>query len=208
MKPWLKLIIEAGPLVVFFVVNGRGGLPEFRHFWLSGDAAATTQQGLFEATGAFMIVTVISLIAGWTLERRLPIMPLVSGFFVLVFGGLTLILADELFIKIKPTLVNSLFAVILLGGLAFKRLLLKPLFGSAFQLNDDGWRTLTLRWGVFFIFLAILNEVVWRNFSTDFWAAFKLFGVLPLTLVFAASQTPLILRHQPEAAAETSAADD
>lgn len=210
MKPWLKLIIEAGPLVVFFVTNGRGGLPELRHLWSSTGVAETSQQGLFEATGAFMIVTVISLLAGWILERRLPVMPLVSGFFVVVFGGLTLYLADETFIKIKPTLVNSLFAIILLGGLAFKRLLLKPLFGSAFQLNDEGWRILTLRWGVFFIFLAILNEVVWRNFSTDFWAAFKLFGVLPLTLVFAGSQTPLILRQQNEAAeaAAAPAADD
>lgn len=208
MKPWLKLIIEAGPLVVFFVVNGRGGLPELRHLWLTGDATASLQQGLFEATGAFMIVTVLALFAGWFLERRLPVMPLVSGLFVFVFGGLTLYLADETFIKLKPTLVNSLFAVILLGGLAFKRSLLKPLFGSAFQLNDAGWRVLTLRWGLFFVFLAILNEIVWRNFSTDFWVAFKLFGVLPLTVVFAGSQTPLILRQQTEAAADTPGADD
>jgi len=202
MKPWLKLAIEAGPLVIFFVINGRGGLPELRSLWQSADAAPAFQQGLFEATGAFMVVTVVSLIAGWILERRLPVMPLVSGFFVLVFGGLTLALADELFIKLKPTLVNSLFAIILLGGLAFKRALLKPLFGAAFQLNDDGWRTLTLRWGLFFIFLAIVNEIVWRNFSTDFWIAFKLFGVLPITVVFAGSQTPLILRHQTEATAD------
>ena len=204
MKSWLKLVIEAGPLVVFFVVNGRDGLPELRHLWLAGDTAVTSQQSLFEATGAFMIVTVAALFAGWSLERRLPVMPLVSGVFVFVFGGLTLYLADDTFIKLKPTLVNSLFAIILLGGLAFKRSLLKPLFGSAFQLNDDGWRTLTLRWGVFFVCLAILNEVVWRSFSTDFWVAFKLFGVLPLTVLFAGSQTPLILRQQ----AEASAADD
>ena len=107
-------------------------------------------------------------------------------------------IADELFIKLKPTLVNSLFAVILLGGLAFKRALLKPLFGSAFQLNDAGWRTLTLRWGLFFVFLAILNEVIWRSFSTDFWVAFKLFGMLPITVLFAGSQTPFILRQQPD----------
>ncbi|MDH3739240.1 MAG: septation protein A [Alphaproteobacteria bacterium] len=208
MKPWLKLVIEAGPLVVFFVVNGRDGLPELRHLWLAGDATASAQQALFEATGAFMIVTVAALFAGWFLERRVPVMPLVSGVFVFVFGGLTLYLADETFIKLKPTLVNSLFAVILLGGLVFKRSLLKPLFGSAFQLNDDGWRTLTLRWGVFFVFLALLNEVVWRSFSTDFWVAFKLFGVLPLTILFAGSQTPLILRQQSNAAADASASDD
>ncbi len=206
MKPWLKLIIEAGPLVVFFVVNGRGGLPELRGLWLAADAAPTFGQSLFEATGAFMVVTIIALFAGWFLERRLPTLPLVSGAFVLVFGGLTLALADETFIKLKPTLVNGLFAVILLGGLFFKRTLLKPLFGSAFQLNDEGWRTLTLRWGVFFVFLAILNEIVWRNFSTDFWVAFKLFGVLPLTVVFAGSQTPLILRQQTAATADAAAA--
>jgi len=194
MKPWLKLLIEAGPLVVFFVVNSRGGLPEFRHLWLSGEPLP--QQGLFDATAAFMVVTAAALVAGWMLERRLPVMPLVSGFFVFVFGGLTLLLADELFIKVKPTLVNTLFAIILLGGLAFKRALLKPLFGAAFQLPDEGWRVLTLRWGLFFIVLAVLNEVVWRNFSTEFWAAFKLFGVMPLTILFAGSQTPFLLRHQ------------
>ncbi len=123
-------------------------------------------------------------------------MPLVSGVFVIVFGGLTLILADETFIKIKPTLVNCLFAVVLIGGLAFKKSLLKPLFGSAFQLSEKGWRLLTLRWGGFFILLAFLNEVIWRNFSTDFWISFKLFGILPLTLIFAVLQTPLVIREQ------------
>jgi len=197
MKPYLKLLIEAGPLVAFFVINGRGGLPEFRHLWLGG-AAEHAQQGLFEATAAFMVVTVLALIAGWKLERRLPIMPLVSGLFVLAFGGLTLYLADETFIKIKPTIVNSLFAVILLGGLAAGRSLLKPLLASTLEMEDAGWRTLTLRWSLFFILLAIINEIVWRNFSTDFWAGFKLFGVMPLTIVFALAQTPLILRSQPK----------
>lgn len=204
MKPWLKLIIEAGPLVVFFVVNGRGGLPQLRHLWLDGDVTTQSlQQGLFEATGAFMLATILALIAGWFLERKLPIMPLVSGFFVLVFGGLTLFLADETFIKIKPTLVNSLFAIVLLGGLMFNRLLLKPLFGSAFQLHDEGWRTLTLRWGLFFFALAIVNEIVWRNYSTEFWAGFKLFGILPATLLFAGFQTPLIMRHYIDAEKNT-----
>jgi len=196
MKPWLKLATEAGPLTIFFITNGRGGLPEFRSLWLANNAVVNNQQALFEATGVFMIATIIALITGWLLEKRLPTMPLISGFFVIIFGGLTLVLADETFIKFKPTLVNSLFAVILLGGLIFKRSLLKPLFGSAFQLTENGWRTLTLRWGFFFILLAIVNEVVWRNFSTDFWVSFKLFGVLPLTVLFAAAQTPLILHQQ------------
>lgn len=196
MKNWLKLFIEAGPLIVFFVINGRGGLPELRNTWSTTELSAVAQQPLFEATGAFMLATIIALIAGWVLERRLPMMPLVSGVFVIVFGGLTLILADETFIKIKPTLVNCLFAVVLIGGLAFKKSLLKPLFGSAFQLSEKGWRLLTLRWGGFFILLAFLNEVIWRSFSTDFWISFKLFGILPLTLIFAVLQTPLVIREQ------------
>jgi len=194
----MKLAIEAGPLVVFFLVNGRDGLPEFRHLWMAEGAVPLVGQSLFEATGAFMVATVIALVAGWRLERKLPIMPLVSGGFVLVFGGLTLVLADETFIKLKPTLVNTLFAMILFGGLALGRALLKPLFGAALQLSDRGWRVLTLRWAIFFVILAILNEIVWRNFTTDFWVSFKLFGIMPLTFLFAASQTPLLLREQVE----------
>ena len=198
MRPWIKLAIEAGPLVVFFLVNGRDGLPEFRYLWMAEGAAPLVGQSLFEATGAFMVATVIALVAGWRMERKLPIMPLVSGGFVLVFGGLTLVLADETFIKLKPTLVNTLFAVILFGGLAFGRALLKPLFGAALQLSERGWRVLTLRWAIFFVILAIANEIVWRNFTTDFWVSFKLFGIMPLTFLFAASQTPLLLREQIE----------
>lgn len=205
MRPWLKLAIEAGPLVVFFLVNGRKGLPEFRHHWLPPGSEPLVGQSLFEATGAFMIATIFALAAGWRLERKLPVMPLVSGVFVLVFGGLTLVLADETFIKLKPTLVNCLFAAILFGGLLFGQSLLKPLLGAAVQLTDRGWRVLTLRWAVFFVVLAILNEIVWRSFSTDFWVSFKLFGIMPLTFVFAAAQTPLFLREQ---IPEDDAADD
>jgi len=206
MRPLLKLVIEAGPLVVFFLINGRKGFPEFRHLWLAEGAEPLVGQALFEATGAFMIATIIALAIGWTVERKIPVMPLVSGIFVLVFGGLTLVLADELFIKLKPTLVNMLFAVILFGGLLTGRSLLKPLLGAAVQLTERGWRVLTLRWAIFFVVLAILNEIVWRNFSTDFWVSFKLFGIMPLTFLFATSQTPLFLREQieeePEAAPE------
>lgn len=209
MRPWLKLAIEAGPLVVFFLVNGRNGLPEFRHLWLPAGADPMVGQALFEATGAFMIATIIALVAGWRLERKLPVMPLVSGIFVLLFGGLTLYLADETFIKLKPTLVNCLFAAILFGGLLFGKPLLKPLFGAAVQLTDRGWRLLTIRWAVFFVVLAVLNEIVWRGFSTDFWVSFKLFGIMPLTFLFAAAQTPLFLREQipddPETPADTKA---
>jgi len=205
MRPWIKLAIEAGPLVVFFVVNGRDGLPEFRNLWVPEGGTLMAEQGLFEATGAFMIATLVALVTGWVLERRLPVMPLVSGIFVVFFGGLTLVLADETFIKLKPTLVNTLFAVILFGGLLTGRSLLKPLFGAAVQLTDQGWQKLTLRWAFFFVLLAVLNEIVWRNFTTDFWVSFKLFGIMPLTFLFAAAQTPLFLREQIE---ETAAAEE
>ena len=187
MRQLLKIAIEAGPLLVFFLVNGRAGI--------------------FAGTAAFMVAIVASLAANLAIERKLPVVPLFSAVVVLVFGGLTLYLNDELFIKLKPTIINTLFGAILLGGLAAGQTLLKPLFGSAFELNDQAWRSLTLRWGLFFIVLAVLNEIIWRNFSTDFWVGFKLFGALPLTLLFAAAQTPLIIRNQPAgaAAAEQSA---
>ncbi|MHA1563705.1 MAG: septation protein A, partial [Alphaproteobacteria bacterium] len=187
MKHLLKLAIEAGPLVIFIIVNARSDL--------------------FTGTAAFMVATVVALAAGWILQRRLPVMPLVSGAFILVFGGLTLYLADELFIKLKPTVVNLLFALILGGGLAMGRPLLQLAFGSAFQLTPDGWRILTLRWTGFFVVMAILNEYVWRNFATDFWINYKLFGALPLTVVFALIQTPLLLRHQITAESADESAD-
>lgn len=172
----LKLLLEAGPLVVFFVANSYAKI-----FW---------------ATGAFMVATTIALIASRSLFGRIPVMPLVSGIFVLVFGGLTLALQEEFFIKIKPTIVNLLFATILFGGLAMGHSLLRYLFGEVFQLQDRGWRLLTFRWACFFVFLAILNEFVWRTFSTDFWAGFKLFGVMPITMIFAISQIGLLKRYE------------
>ncbi|MGH6859202.1 MAG: septation protein A, partial [Phyllobacterium sp.] len=128
----------------------------------------------------------------------LPIMPLVSGIVVLIFGTLTLYLHNETFIKMKPTIVNALFGVILLGGLFFGKALLGYVFDSAFKLNAEGWRKLTLRWGIFFLFLAVLNEVVWRSFSTDFWVAFKVWGTMPITLLFTFSQMPLIMKYAAE----------
>jgi len=187
MKQLLKLAIEAGPLGIFVIVNARADI--------------------FTGTAAFMAATVVALAAGWMLERRLPVMPLVSGAFIFVFGGLTLYLADELFIKLKPTVVNLLFAAILGGGLAMGRSLLQLAFGSAFQLTPHGWRILTLRWTGFFVVMAILNEIVWRNFPTDFWINYKLFGALPLTVVFALIQTPLLLRHQIAAESDVESAD-
>ncbi|MDN2580013.1 septation protein A [Aquibium sp. ELW1220] len=190
MNPMLKLALELGPLLVFFFANSRGE-------WLAGTFPVLGEFGgpLFVATGLFMIATAISLSVSWLLVRTLPIMPLVSGVVVFVFGALTLWLQDEIFIKMKPTIVNTLFGVVLLGGLFFGKSLLGYVFDEAFKLDAEGWRKLTLRWGVFFLFLALVNEVVWRMFSTDAWVAFKVWGIMPITLIFTFSQMPLIMRH-------------
>jgi intracellular septation protein len=183
----LKLGLEVGPLVIFFLTNSSAGI--------------------FAATQAFMVATVVSLIASRLVFGRVAIMPLITAVFVLVFGGLTIWLQDDHFIKLKPTIVNGLFASLLLGGLLFKQALLRHVFGDVFHLTDEGWRLLTLRWGMFFIALAGLNEVVWRSFSTDTWVSFKTFGIMPLTMVFALSQLGLIKRHElPEASSAQNAA--
>lgn len=175
INPWTKMAIEIGPIAVFFIVNNRADI--------------------FAATAAFMVAIVVALGANYWLERRLPTFPLVTAAFVLVMGGLTLALQDDLFIKLKPTITNLLFAAILLGGLAFGKLLLRHVFGAAFHLNETGWRILTWRWALFFVALAIANEVVWRNFDTDFWVSFKVFGIAPATFVFAIAQLPVIRKH-------------
>ena len=167
--------LELGPLVLFFVANTR---------W-----------GVFVGTAVFVAATAVALPCYRWLEKRWPVMPLVGGFFVLVFGGLTLWLQDETFIKLKPTIVNCLFGVILGGGLLFGRPLLKPIFGAAFRLTEEGWRRLTMRWALFFFLLAVINEVMWRFFSTDTWIASKMLLSFPLTMVFAVLQVPLLRRY-------------
>jgi intracellular septation protein len=142
-----------------------------------------------------MIAMLASLVLTKWLMGKLPIMPLVSGVVVLIFGGLTLWLKDDLFIKLKPTIVNMLFGTALLGGLVFGKPLLPYVLDSIFRLSDEGWRKLTWRWGLFFFFLAALNEVIWRLFSTDFWVGFKVWGVMPITIVFAMAQMGLIQRY-------------
>ena len=176
LNPFLKLALELGPLVLFFLANQRAGI--------------------YTATALFVAATLVSLGVHFALVRKLPIMPLVSGVVVLVFGGLTLVLQDELFIKLKPTIVNCLFGLTLLGGLYFKKPLLAIVLDSMFELTDEGWRKLTLRWALFFFVLAALNEIVWRTQSTDVWVSFKVFGIMPLTIAFALAQTPLLLRYE------------
>jgi intracellular septation protein len=190
LNPLLKIALELGPLGVFFFANAYGeSLAD-----LFPPLAALGGR-LFVATALFILATIVALIVSLALTRRLPIMPFVTGIVVLVFGGLTLWLQDDVFIKMKPTIVNVLFGAVLLGGLFFGRPLLGYVFDSVFRLDDEGWRKLTLRWGIFFFALALLNEVIWRNFPTDFWVSFKVFGIMPLTVVFTLTQMPLIQRH-------------
>jgi intracellular septation protein len=193
LSPLPKMALELGPLLVFFFANSRGE-------WLAERFPLLADLGgpLFIATALFMVAVAISLTVSWLLTRSLPMMPLVSGVVVFVFGALTLYLQDEIFIKMKPTIVNTLFGVVLLGGLFFGKSLLGYVFDSAFKLDAEGWRKLTFRWGIFFLFLAVLNEVVWRAFSTDFWVAFKVWGTMPITILFTLSQMPLIMRHAAE----------
>lgn len=176
LNPWVKIGLEIGPLVLFFVGNSYGGI--------------------YFATGLFMVATAVALGAMWLLARRIAVMPLVSALVVTVFGGLTLWLQDDHFIKLKPTLLNAIFGLALLGGLAFKKPLLPYVFDGMVNLTDAGWHKLTVRWGIFFLVMAALNEVVWRSVSTDTWVAFKTFGYLPLTFVFAMAQAPLMARFE------------
>lgn len=187
ISPLLRLAIEMGPLLVFFVTNKLAGI--------------------MPGTAAFMVATPIAVAASYRLERRWPVMPIVGCGFVMLFGGLTLWQDNEIFIKVKPTIVNLLFAAVLFVGLAFKRPYLKLLMGAVLHLDDEGWRRLAWRWAFFFVLLAVLNEVVWRNVSTDTWVAFKTFGLLPLTLMFAISQVPLIAAHQMEEPAASGEGD-
>ncbi len=175
-NPGLKLLLEMGPLALFLLVNFKFGI--------------------FPATAVLMTAVVAALIASWVLTRHLPIMPVVTAIAVLFFGALTLIFQDSIFIKIKPTIVNAMFGTVLLGGLLAGKLFLPVVLDMALQLTEEGWRKLTLRWGLFFYALAVLNECVWRTQSEDFWASFRLLGTMPITIVFALAQVPLIMKHE------------
>jgi intracellular septation protein len=190
LNPWLKMALEIGPLLLFFLANARG--EQAAAMW---PAIASLGGPLFFATAVFIVATLVALGVSYTLTRKLPLMPFVTAIVVVVFGGMTLWLQDETFIKIKPTIIYVLFGAILLGGLAFGKSLLGYVFDAVFKLSDEGWRKLTLRWALFFFALAVLNEIVWRTMSTDTWVNFKVFAILPLTLVFAMAQMPLINRY-------------
>lgn len=194
LNPVLKLALELGPLALFFLGNAYGERFGIAH-----------ENRIFAATGLFVAATAASLAVSYALLRKIPIMPLVSGVVVFVFGGLTLVLQDELFIKLKPTIVNSLFGLTLLIGLWFRKPLLAIVLDSMFALTDEGWRKLTFRWAMFFFVLAGLNELVWRTQSTDTWVSFKVFGIMPLTIAFALAQTPLLLRHEAKPGQRTGA---
>ena len=196
LHPGLKLALDLGPLLLFFVANSRPALfaPLLAPF-LPPELLAGEHAGIFTATAVFIPAVLLALVVSYVLTRHLPVMPLVTAVVVVVFGGLTLALQNETFIKLKPTIIYVLFGAVLLGGLAFRKPLLGMVFDSVFNLTDEGWRKLTLRWALFFFALAILNEIVWRTQSTDFWVSFKVFGVVPLTFLFAASQYPLLTKY-------------
>ena len=176
LNPALKLVLEFGPLGLFFVASYR--------------------YNLHIATAVLMVGVVVALVASYAIVRRVPAMPLVTAVAVLVFGALTFYFDNPIFIKVKPTIVNCIFGTVLLGGLAFNKSLLSVLLDSALHLDEEGWRKLTFRWGLFFFALAALNEIVWRTQTDVFWAGFKVFGTMPITVVFALCQVRLILRHE------------
>ena len=179
MNSFIKLFIDIGPLAVFFI-----------YYKVSGD--------LIEAILPLMLATIISVVISYILEKRIPIMPTLGAGIVVIFGGLTIIFDNKIFIFMKPTIINIIFAAILYGGIILKKPLLRYLLGSALRLEDEGWAILTQRWIAFFVALAVLNEIVWRTQSTDLWVNFKVFGILPITFIFTMTQFPLIKKYQIE----------
>ncbi len=180
--PLFKVATELGPLLVFFVANAKFNL--------------------FVATGAFMVAIVAAVVTSYVVTKHVPLMAIVTAVIVLVFGGLTLFLHDETFIKIKPTIIYALFSATLFVGLLIGRSFIAVMFDQVFNLTPHGWRLLTIRWAFFFAAMAVLNEIIWRTQSTDFWVAFKAFGVIPITAIFAMTQMPLVKRYGIEPAAD------
>jgi intracellular septation protein len=175
LNPFVKLALDFGPLILFFIVNGRAGI--------------------FYATGAFMAAFLVSVAVSYFLIRRFPVMTLVTGAVVLVFGALTIVLQNDVFVKMKTTIIYLLFAGVLIAGLILRQPFLEIAFDSAFHLTEEGWRKLTVRWAGFFVAMAIVNEIVWRTQTTDFWVAFKTFGFIQITIVYALAQLPLLQKY-------------
>jgi intracellular septation protein len=199
LNPFVKLALDLGPLLLFFYANAKPALflpllaPLFPAIANDGERA-----GIFVATAVFMVAVVVALAVSYALIRRLPLMAVVSLVIVLVFGGLTLVLHNDTFIKMKPTIIYALFGAVLFGGLLLRKPLLETVFDSVFHLSEDGWRILTLRWALFFLGMAVLNEIVWRTMSTDAWVNFKVFGAMPLTFVFAMLQYRVLTKYAVE----------
>jgi len=178
-KPLIKLLADFGPLLVFFVIYFNSG------------------NDLKVAIPPFIVTTLIALIVVYLFERRISMVPLTGGVLITLFGGLTLYFDNKIFFYMKPTIINLLFAVVLFFGKFFtKKPLLKVFFNNAFNLEDEGWEKLNYRWIAFFIFVALLNEIVWRTQSEIFWVNFKVWGLLPISFIFAASQFPLINKYK------------
>ena len=186
MNPQIRrLALDLGPLLIFF--------------------AAFKYLGIFGATAAFMAAVLLALAIGYLIEKKISPMPLFTAVLVLVFGGLTLYLKNDIFIKMKPTVLYGFFGAVLLGGLSVNRLFIKYVFAQAFELDELGWKKLTIRWGVFFLCLAVINETVWRVTSTAAWVSFKVWGIIPLIFLFALAQTRLVIKHQaPDAAGKNT----
>lgn len=172
----MKLAIEMGPLLIFFITY--------------------LAYGIFPATAAIMAATVVSVAVSAHLFRKVSPVPIVTAAILCIFGGLAFWLKDPRFFYVKPTIINLLFAAVLGAGLLTGKPVIKLLLGAQLQLTDEGWRKLTVRWLLFFLALAAMNEIVWRSFSESTWVSFKVFGILPLTIVFAAAQIGLLKRHQ------------
>jgi len=171
----IKSLIEIIPLILFFIVNAK--------------------YGIIFATKTFVITTLIALIISYLYFKKISTPLLITTFLVSIFGGLTIFFKDPTFIKLKPTIVYFLFSLFLFSGLAVKKNFLQIYLSSLIKLNDTGWNILTKRWGIFFLLMALLNETIWRNFSTDFWVSFKVFGFLPLTIIFTLLQQNLIKKY-------------
>jgi intracellular septation protein len=188
-SPSLKTYLDLGPVLIFFVsyfVAGKIYPAAHGH---------ASQPAIMWATGIFMAATLASLIASYIIEKKIHLVPLITATAVLVFGGLTIALHDDRFIRIKPTIIYTLFAATLLTGWALRKPFIKHVFQGQLHLSDQGWRVLTLRFGLFFVLAAIINEVIWRNFSFDFWITYKVWGMTALTFVFTAWQMMFVSRY-------------